>query len=153
MDRKIFNAYLKYQKDNKLTFWPFLNRQKPIIKTMFWMSLVFLIIGSTLCFFRTTILWGIIGMALFLICCAVLYLVLEYYQIKESQIGYVEYMLYCKTLYGWLTEYGVDNEEKVRNLQDRIDKRIAKSKEECKVRTPLGEITSTGEIEQSFRLD
>lgn len=132
MDRKIFNAYLKYQKDNKLTFWPFLNRQKPIIKTMFWMSLVFLIIGSTLCFFRVTIVWGIIGMALSLICCAVLYLVLEYYQIKESQISYVEYILYCKTLYGWLTGYGVDNEEKVRSLQDRIDKRIVKSKEECR---------------------
>lgn len=132
MDRKIFNAYLKYQKDNKLTFWPFLNRQKPLIKTIFWTSFAFLIIGSSLCFFRLTIVWGIIIMALSLISCAVLYLVLDYYQIKESQVSYVEYMLYCQTLYSWLTEYGVDNEEKVRNLQDRIDNRIAKSKDECK---------------------
>lgn len=129
MEKYIFYAYLNHLKDTKQTFWPRLFKlPKHIIVVLF--ITVLSAISASLFLITNIKLATIISLILELVLCGATSCFIERYQIKYSTDNFAEYKKYCINLKFWLTNYDVKDIEAVRDIQSRILKKIATTKDE-----------------------
>lgn len=130
MEKYLFYMYLKYIKENELTFWQkFFKMPKHIICLV-----VGVLISAILAVVATfvQILWLIcVSILAEAICCIALNVFIERYQINFSEISYEEYKKYCIGTLSWLKKFDLSDDEII-SMHERIEKQILSIKEEQK---------------------
>ncbi len=128
MDNYLFYMYLKYLKDNKLTFWSKLLKQPPVAIILFVIIIISGISSIILSFININYYFILGSILLEIISCAVLYFYTENYRITCSERKAEDYKEYCKKIRIWLNSCGIIDREVVEVLHSRVIENIEQLK-------------------------
>lgn len=126
MDRYLFYMYLKYLKDNKLTFWYELWKQPKMAIVLF--AIVIISGISLLVFIFINKYLILISIIVEIVSCVILYFYTENYRITCSKNKTEEYRKYCKDIKRWLNGCGIRDKEAVEVLHSRVIESIEQLK-------------------------
>lgn len=126
MDRYLFYMYLKYLKDNKLTFWYELWKQPKM--AIFLFAIVIISGIALLVFIFINKYLMLISIIMEIVSCVILYFYTENYRITCSKNKTEEYRKYCKDIKIWLNSCGIKDKEAVEVLHSRVIESIEQIK-------------------------
>lgn len=136
MDEILLNCYLKYKKEQDELLW------KKIIKNgtfrLVAIIMAFIIICAVgavvISLIESIRIWSWIPLALEVICCVILYILTEQYEIKNSSDNMEKYISNCHKLEAWLQKNQISSDEAIQLLHKRLTDQIDEIKAECKIK-------------------
>lgn len=134
MDEILLNCYLNYKKEQNVSLWKKIMKNSVLRWSVILMILIIVnAVGAVvISMIELKQRWEWLALALEMICCVILYMLTDRYEVKNGSENMKKYISDCRKLEQWLQGYRISSIEAIQLLHEKLMTQIEEIQEDCK---------------------